>query len=132
MGVTNNNPLLTGVRGRIGNLVIKQTKYGTVITLKPDGVIGTPTVKQQRHRVIFAAAIQYAKEMKRAHAKKFRADKAESQEIYLAAIKDYVKAARAARGLGEFSMKADTNKPAQDKVLKKIKEKTEAKENRSK
>ena len=124
MGLTNNNPLLTGVRGRIGNLLIKQTKYGTVITLMPDGVKRKPTRRQQQHRDIFAAAIKYAKAMKLEYIVKHgNAGRPESQEIYLAAIKDYVAAAREARFLGPFSMKKDTKKPAQEKILEKIKEK---------
>jgi len=37
MARTNNNPLLQGVSGKIGNqLVIKQYSYGTVISATPD------------------------------------------------------------------------------------------------
>ena len=91
MASTNNNPLLAGVRGRIGNLVIKQYKYGTVITQMPDFISTEPTEGQKRHRAHFAAAVKYAKEQKRNHINQYGfGAKPESQVIYLQSIRAFM------------------------------------------
>ena len=64
MARTNSNGLLQGVSGRIGQLVIKQYAYGTVITSIP---VMRPSKKkktgslQNLHREHFAAAVAYAR-----------------------------------------------------------------------
>ena len=124
MAKTNNNPLLTGVSGKIGNLLIKQTKYGTVITQMPERVKKKPTARQKIHRDIFAAAIKYARAAKIAHIRVYHNEgRADSQEIYLAAIKDYVAAAHKAFGLPSFEMD-ETNTTEQQKVFERINRKT--------
>ena len=51
MGKTVNNPLLTGVSGRIGDLLIKQYKSGTVITMMPlHNKRRKPTDRQKHQR----------------------------------------------------------------------------------
>ncbi len=86
-----NNPLLTGLRGRIGNLVIKQYSYGTVITQMPSYTKRKPTPAQKRHRDMFAAAVKYAKAEKLKHIMKHgNAGRAESQDIYHKSIQEFM------------------------------------------
>lgn len=91
MGKTTNNPLLTGVRGRIGDLVVKQYKYGTVITLMPSYTKRKPTPLQKRHRALFAAAVKHGQAEKRKHLKEYgQVARSASQDIYHKSIQEFM------------------------------------------
>ena len=95
MGKTTTNPLLTGVRGRIGNLVVKQYKHGTVITVMPSYTKRKPTARQKEHRAIFAAAVKFGKAEKLMHlTKKGQAARTESQDIYHKSIQEFMLAVK--------------------------------------
>lgn len=98
MAITNNNPLLTGVRGRIGNLVVKQYKNGTVITLMPSYTKRKPTTRQKQHRDIFAAAVKYGRAEKHKHLLQYgQVARTESQDIYHKSIQAFMLAVRRIR-----------------------------------
>jgi len=116
MGKTNHNPLLTGVRGRIGDLVIKQYKEGTVITMMPSYTKRKPTRRQKEHRAVFAAAVKYAKAEQLKHILKYgNAGRKESKLIYFAALKAFIAEGTAARWRGE---KADPKKIPHFEIIK--------------
>lgn len=91
MGKTTNNPLLTGVRGRIGDLVVKQYKHGTVITVMPSYTKRKPTPGQKTHRAIFAAAVRHGQAEKLKHLTKYgQIARSESQDIYHKSIQEFM------------------------------------------
>ena len=96
MGKTVNNPLLTGVSGRIGDLLIKQYKSGTVITMMPShNKRRKPTDRQKHQREVFRAAVKYAKERHLQHIKQHgAAGRKDGQDIYHAGIREYMAAVR--------------------------------------
>jgi len=96
MGKTVNNPLLTGVSGRIGDLLIKQYKSGTVITMMPShNKRRKPTERQKRQREIFGVAVKHAKERRLQHIKKHgQAGLKDGQDVYHAGIREYMAAVR--------------------------------------
>ncbi len=86
------NPLLQGVRGKIGDqLVIKQYSYGTVISAMPDMSKVKKSRLQEIEQQKFAKAVVYAKDISRnpvkkaAYAKKLKKGKS----VYHAAIQEY-------------------------------------------
>ncbi len=95
MARTRSNGLLQGVSGKLGQLVIKQYAYGTVITTIPTV---RPSVKkrtgplQNLHREHFAAAVAYARgiirdpELKAAWSKKLK----KGETVYNAAVKSFM------------------------------------------
>lgn len=99
MARVHNNPVLQGVRGRIGDFIIKQYSYGPVITTRPyvrklrRGELSELQVLKRKN---FADAVAYAKsivrdrEKKAAYAKKLPKGK----QVYQAAIKEFMKKKR--------------------------------------
>ena len=59
--LSKSNILLSSASGKIGDIVIKQYKYGTVITKLPDMSKVKPTRAQKKKRNKFADAVAYAK-----------------------------------------------------------------------
>jgi hypothetical protein len=96
MGKTVNNPLLTGVSGRIGDLLIKQYKSGTVITMMPShNKNRKPTDRQKHQREVFSAAVKYAKGLRLQHIKQNgAAGRKDGQDIYHAGIRQFMAAVR--------------------------------------
>ena len=96
MGKTVNNPLLTGVSGRIGDLLIKQYKSGTVITMMPShNKRRKPTDRQKHQREVFSAAVKYAKVLRLQHIKQYgAAGLKEGQDVYHAGIRKFMLAVR--------------------------------------
>ncbi len=98
MARSDNNPLLTGLRGRIGNLIFKQYSYGTVVTQMPSYTKRKPTPSQKRHRDMFAAAVKYAKAEKLKHLMEHgNAGLAKSQDIYHKSIQEFMLAVKRIR-----------------------------------
>lgn len=94
MARVKNNPLLEGVRGKIGeHFIVKQYSYGTVITAFPDMSKVKKSKLQQLKQQQFADAISYVQSIirdpkkKAAYAKKLKKGKT----VYHAAIQEYFK-----------------------------------------
>lgn len=92
MAKVTNNPILKGVRGKIGDqIVIKQYSYGTVISAKPDMSRVKKSALQKLGQDTFANAVAYALSIirdpkkKAAYAKKI----AKGKQVYHAAIQEY-------------------------------------------
>lgn len=97
MARADNNPLFQGVRGRIGDIVVKQYSYGTVITKVPDMPKRRRLSELQKYRPQhFRDAVAYAKDIirdpkkKAAYAKKLPKGK----QVYHAALQEYFKKVR--------------------------------------
>lgn len=89
-----NNPLLTGVRGRIGDIIIKQYSYGTVITKVPDMPKRQElSPLQELRRKHFADAVQYAKSIIRDRQKKAEYAKTlpPGRQVFNAALQEYLR-----------------------------------------
>jgi hypothetical protein len=89
-----NNELLKGVSGKLGELVIKQYKYGIVISKKPSfNKRRKKTELQKLKQDNFKKAVKYAQSIlkdvkkKKAYAKKLK----KGASVYHAAIKEYLK-----------------------------------------
>ena len=94
MAQSKNNPVLEGVSGKIGNLVIKQYPNGKiVITKMPD----MSSVKQSKLQSIyqnqFAEAVKYARAAKRDPQKRAAFEKVlkPGQDVYHAALSSFLK-----------------------------------------
>ena len=87
------NILLKGMRGKIGNLVVKQYKYGTVITSVPDMSDIEPSESQRAKRNSFGDAVAYAQGILRDPKKKqaYKQKLKKSASVYNSAIKEYLK-----------------------------------------
>jgi hypothetical protein len=89
------NPLLKGIRGKVGTLVFKQTHSGTVVTSVPDMDHVKPSIQQQARREVFAEAVAYARSIntspakKKAYAKKHKLKK--GQTVFNAALQEYLR-----------------------------------------
>ena len=93
MARTKNNTLLKNVHGSVGELVVKQYAYGTVITKKPDMSKVKKSESQKKEQNNFKDAVAYAqtiirnKETKAAYALKLK----KGETVYHAAIREYLK-----------------------------------------
>ncbi|MGG9962003.1 hypothetical protein [Ferruginibacter sp. SUN106] len=94
MARVKSNPLLQGVSGKIGDsFVVKQYRYGTVISAVPDMRRVKKSALQKLKQNRFADAIAYAQsiirdpEKKAAYAKKLP----EGKTVYHTAIQEYLK-----------------------------------------
>jgi spore coat protein CotF len=91
MAIVTNNLLLAGVRGRIGNLLVRQNGKKTIISSMPDMKKVVPTALQLVKREIFKAAVAYAQnitrnpELKTSYQKKLK----DGEKLYHFAIKEY-------------------------------------------
>ena len=92
MAVVKNNPLLQGLRGRIGNLVFKQYAYGTVVTKVPDMSRVMPTMLQKLYKDVFSEAVAYARAVERDPEKRTAFEKVlkPGQDVYHAALSSYL------------------------------------------
>ena len=94
MARSNNNPILKGTRGKIGDsLVVKQYSFGTVTSALPDMSRVKKSLLQKLYENRFGEATAYAKSIiydpikKAAYAKKLPKGK----QVYHAAIQEYMK-----------------------------------------
>lgn len=88
-----NNPLLRGVSGKIGGLVIRQTAYGTVIASAPRKSKRKPNERQMAVRNRFGDAAEYARlQMQNQTVKEMYQSKVNQRmkSSYLIAVKDYL------------------------------------------
>lgn len=92
MASTNNNLLLQGVRGALGDLVIKQYKNKTVICKKPNMRNVQRSQKQKDNSTLFACAAAYAKAIVNDPIKKqsYAAKVATGQSVYNFAIREFL------------------------------------------
>lgn len=87
-----NNSLLQGISGSIGEIVIKQYRYGVVVSKKPDMSKVKKSQLQKAKQSIFKEAVAYAKninndpEKKKAYAKKLK----KGQTVFNAAISEFL------------------------------------------
>lgn len=94
MARVNNNPLLQGVRGKIGDsFVVKQYNYGTVLSVKPDMSRVKKSELQKLKQSIFAEAVSYAQSIIRNPKKKAEYAKRlpKGKTVYHAALQEYIK-----------------------------------------
>lgn len=91
MANTNNNPLLQGLRGKVGSLVIKQYGNKTVVCKKADMRHVKKTPQQIANNALFAEAAAYAKAIcENAAQKKLYSLKTKpGQSVYHYAIQEF-------------------------------------------
>ena len=85
--------LLSGLSGTIGDIVIKQYRYGTVISKRPDMTGVKPTNAQKKKRSVFAEAVEYAKAIVAdpLQKEKFQRKIGRKKTVYHEAIREYLK-----------------------------------------
>lgn len=89
-----NRALFAGVSGRIGDIVVRQCKGRTIICNRPKKSSVAPTASQQKTRILFKQAAEFAKQVlrdpdrKQAYAQKLK--KVEGS-LYVAILTDYLK-----------------------------------------
>lgn len=82
----------SSVRGRVGDLIFKQYRYGTVVTRVPDMSKAGSSEKQQAGRLRFKEAVAYARiTVKNAEERKRLKKKRGKGSPYNKAIKEYMK-----------------------------------------
>jgi hypothetical protein len=82
----------SSVRGRVGDLIFKQYRYGTVVTRVPDMSKAGSSEKQQAGRLRFKEAVAYARiAVKNAGERKRLKKKRGKGSPYNKAIKEYMK-----------------------------------------
>ncbi len=94
MARVDENALIEGLRGRIGKLVFKTYKYGTVVSKLPDMSKVKRTRTQKKNSERFMNAVAYARKVIATPAlKKQYEKKAEKtgRTIYHMALSDYMK-----------------------------------------
>jgi hypothetical protein len=91
MATVTDNLILKGVRGRIGELVIKQYANRIVITKVPDMDGIKPSPKQKAHRKIFGAAVKYARHIAKhpLKRKEYAAKIKPGETVYHYAMKEF-------------------------------------------
>jgi hypothetical protein len=93
MGIVQKGSLLSGIKGRIGDLVVKHYKDKIVVTQVPYFGPDKPSKLQKVYRSEFSKAIAYAQsitrnpEKKKAYEKKVKP----GQRVYNYAIQEYFK-----------------------------------------
>ncbi|MEO6405852.1 MAG: hypothetical protein ABIY51_10400 [Ferruginibacter sp.] len=91
MGIVQKGSLLSCVRGRVGDLIVKHYKDKIVVTQAPNFGPDKPTKLQKLYRSEFSKAVAYAqaitrnREKKKAYAKKAK----NGQRVYNYAIQEY-------------------------------------------
>ena len=94
MAHSNNNPLLEGFSGAIGELVVKHYPNGkTVITKKPDMSRIKRSELQKVYQTKFAEAVAYAQAAERDPEKKAAFEKVlkKGQDVYHAALSNFLR-----------------------------------------
>lgn len=94
MARVKNNPLLEGVSGKIGDsFIVKQYRFGTVISAVPDMSRVKKSALQKVKQKKFADAIAYAQSIIHNPAKKavFAKNLPKGKSVYHAAIQEYLK-----------------------------------------
>ena len=87
------NQFLKGVHGSIDGFVVKQYKYGTVISKKPDMSKVKASELQKLHQNVFADAVAYSREIirdpkkKKIHSRKLN----DGQHVFNALVSAYMK-----------------------------------------
>lgn len=93
MARVKNNVLIQGLSGRIDRLLLKQYRYGTVLSKMPDRSKVKLSAKQKKANKRFQEAVQYAKgvlkdpPMHKLYAKELKKGKS----LYHAALSDFLK-----------------------------------------
>src|SRR5689334_2452244 len=93
MAHSDNNPVLEGVSGRIGNIVIKRYPNGKIVITKVPDMSGVKHTELQRiYQTKFAEAVAYARAAKRDPQKKVAFEKVlkKGQDVYHAALSHYL------------------------------------------
>jgi hypothetical protein len=90
--ISRSNILLIGVSGKLGDIVVKQYKYGTVITKLPDMSKVKSTARQKKQRKRFAAAVAYAKSINADPKKKAQYQKKvkKGSTVFHTALREYL------------------------------------------
>lgn len=93
MARANKSLLLAGLRGRVGDIVIKQYRYGTVVTKLPDMSKVKTTKLQKKKRKRFKEAVAYAKQILADPEKKaiYKTRIKKGKTIYHSAISEFLK-----------------------------------------
>ncbi len=93
MGIVQKGSLLSGIKGRVGDLVFKHYKDKVVVTKVPNFGPDKPSKLQKVYRSEFSKAVAYAqtitrnKEKKKTYEKKVKP----GQRVYNYAIQEYYK-----------------------------------------
>ncbi len=93
MSIVQKGSLLSGIKGRVGDLVVKHYKDKVVVTKAPNFGPDKPSKLQKVYRSEFSKAVAYAKaitrnpEKKKAYAKKV----AKGQRVYNYAMQEYLR-----------------------------------------
>jgi hypothetical protein len=93
MATLRNSLLLRGISGKVGDIIIKQYRYGVVISKAPDVSKVRPTKAQKVKRKSFKEAVAFARDVI-ANPKKKAAWKAKTRRgktVYHTAIAYYLK-----------------------------------------
>ena len=104
-----NKELLSGASGRIGDFVIRQTKRGPVLCMRPEKGTYKPNERQRRNTEKFKRAAAYASAINRDPElrKQYKPNPKKGHSIYNIAFKDYMN-----RPEGEFEQSnAINNEP---------------------
>jgi hypothetical protein len=90
--IQNNNLLLRRVSGKVGNLIIKQTSHGDILSKYPDmsNIVASADQKIQRSR--FRCAVDYAQQILADPARKIEYSKKikRGRTVYHTAIAEYL------------------------------------------
>ena len=93
MAVVENNPLLEGLRGRVGNLIFKKYGKKTVVTKVPDMSRVKPNELQKLYKSVFSEAVAYAQAAERDPEKRaaFETILKPGQDVYHAALSHFLR-----------------------------------------
>lgn len=87
------NLIVRSLRGKIGDIVVKQYRHGSVITKVPDMSKVKPSASQKQRRIRFSKAVAYAKAIlsdsrtKSTYQRRLK----RGSSVYHAAISEYLK-----------------------------------------
>ena len=93
MARARNSFILQGISGKIGDIVVKQYPYGTVVTKVPDMSNVKSTRLQKKKRKKFKEAVAFAQKILADPKTKaaFKAKLRRGQTVYHAALSQYLK-----------------------------------------
>jgi len=93
MARVNNNALLKGISGSLGEVVVKQYSYGTVVSKKPDMSGVRSSQLQEVKRNLFKEAVAFAQAINRDPKKKaeYAKNLKPGQTVFNAAVSEYMR-----------------------------------------
>lgn len=93
MARAKSSPVISAIKGRIGDIVLKQYGNRTVVSKLPDMSKIRPTKKQKAERSRFKEAVAYAQSIVRDPKKKaaYKKTLRRGKRVYQSAIKEYLK-----------------------------------------